>query len=69
MNDKMRCENCFFFEYEVDNFGSCHKNSPQPHYAPDEEQKWVWPQVYTHDWCGDFELDNTKYYRAITKGN
>jgi hypothetical protein len=48
----MRCATCMWFvEKRSDLIGRCRRHAPSMN---------GYPVVYTHDWCGDHKLDESK---------
>lgn len=55
------CKTCRYFEKyvgplvsETNIKGLCRKNAPSPVHIAREA---IWPEVSTHDWCGEYEKD------------
>lgn len=58
----MICKMCKFFqEVYPDNWGRCHRYAPQPILA-DNAEEWVWPPVGIDDFCGEYQIDDTRLF-------
>lgn len=48
------CIDCKYFNQMGQVFGLCHRYPPQVYADHQFEQCWVFPEVNTEDWCGEF---------------
>lgn len=50
------CKTCKYFKADGDNYGTCHKRSPEPGVNPNNPDSLVaWPLVELGEWCGDYK--------------
>lgn len=50
---EMRCDDCRYYALSP---GECRRHSPIVDWLSARYGEPMWPHVYSHHWCGDFEV-------------
>lgn len=58
-----KCMNCYFFEWQSEEDGACHRYPPQQIFEGRDgngADDWRLPVVYDFGWCGEFKFDPSR---------